>query len=101
MRLSTSLVLTRGALPRLLVKILFGKAAEAAVFNDTLVVIVGDHGESFGEEGGGYFHGGSVWKPNLVPMMLIPHAAFSRNTHKMERTSALKIWRFYATSFTL
>ena len=33
-----------------LVKILFGKAAEAAVFNDTLVVIVGDHGESFGEE---------------------------------------------------
>ena len=54
------------------------KLKKQPFFNDTLVVIVGDHGESFGEESDGqYFHGGSVSEAQIhVPLTVIPHLAF-------------------------
>ena len=67
------------------------KLQKQPFFNDTLVVIVGDHGESFGEEGGGYFHGGSVTEAQIhVPMMLIPHAAFSTKYSQNGKNKRIK-----------
>jgi arylsulfatase A-like enzyme len=46
-----------------------------AVLERTWVIIVADHGESFGEHPGVLLHGGSLYQPELhVPLVIIPPA---------------------------
>ncbi len=44
-----------------------------AVLEQTWVIITADHGESFGEHPGVFFHGGSLYRTELhVPLVIIP-----------------------------
>ena len=56
---------------------LMGFLEETGRAEDTLIVIVGDHGESFGEHGN-YVHAGGLYEPNIhVPFVLIHPGSFS------------------------
>ncbi|MET0387325.1 MAG: sulfatase-like hydrolase/transferase, partial [Polyangiales bacterium] len=46
--------------------------------DDTLLVVVGDHGESFGEHRGDYMHGGRIYETAVhTPLMLVNPRLFS------------------------
>jgi arylsulfatase A-like enzyme len=46
--------------------------------DDTLLVVVGDHGESFGEHRGDFMHGGRIYETSVhTPMMLVNPRLFS------------------------
>lgn len=52
---------------------LFGELERRGELDRTWVVVTSDHGEHFGEHGGLYGHGGSLYRENVhVPLLLIP-----------------------------
>ncbi|MGH7899094.1 MAG: sulfatase family protein, partial [Candidatus Binatia bacterium] len=58
---------------------LFAALREHGLDRNTLVVVVGDHGESFGDPRGAYGHGTTIYEENVrVPMMLWSPRLFPR-----------------------
>jgi arylsulfatase A-like enzyme len=53
-------------------------AKQHNVLDDTLFVVVGDHGESFGEHRGDFMHGGRIYETAVnTPMMLVNPRLFT------------------------